>query len=1634
MKNNFKIFSVIFLLLSQINFAQTVNVTVQVLPPYSTYLTDYLNSPSKVVFTLLSYSNASVYLKANITGDNGISISTSDSYRPATPIQLVAYQPKMMTGIDLKNYLDLNSVIVTGINKNDLFKGSGLPEGSYTICIQVLDFSTGQPLSTPKPSGCSNPFDIHQIAPPQLVSPPCDEPVVAGNIQNVIFSWLPSAGAPAGSQYKLKIVELNPITRNPNEAMNSATTPAFFETTTNSFSYVYGPAQPPLKKDKKYAWRVTLLPTDTRFNAGGAALNVQNKGNSEVCSFVYKNNVVAQSTATPGTYNINLITPIQGAKINNGYGLEFFWSQSKKWVVKYEVQFTDHETQNKKITNWTALPENLFSLKNAFYASKEVAYTTTKLTLPQSFTAKNGKIAWRVMAYDNAHKAIDSSRIETYEVVDAPLTDRIKLIAPIKGEKINNGYGLEFSWTASKKPVANYQLQFTDRETQDKKITNWNTLTDAIFTKKNAFYASKDIGNKLKIDLPPTFTTGNGKIVWRIVAFNQGKKAIDSSAIDIYEVVTAPSTDRIKLVSPIAGKKITSGYGLKYEWEASKKKTITGYRVQFTDRYSQNKEITDWNNLNEKLFNGKNASFASNDTKELFINLPNSFTTGVGKMAWRVVALHNKTIVDSSKIEIYELIEDTSELAKIKGFAINGYYVQVNQISNKDQDKFSGSGEMLLWVGGKKIIFNFKDLKIRPVSYNAKLKKNIWGVIDGTLDIDAKKGLINNRFDLSTEKDCDGAFQLTLNSMKLYGKLEGAMDDKTNLYKVSKDVGTTDAKIIGKWMTNWFIPKNGKYSNDMYEFVSYESTIKMSFANKFDGFVNLNSDKDVSNLANGGIDVTFGGTPGDMKLSIKGLEGQTDLSGTVRVSGAQPSAESDAYLTNLSIPFKNKKNLNFYYTFEKPLKWRVNDDGSVYANVSETYVHLSDNGQLESKFENYNNGLNFDKFGVLINLPKKIGATTGSTLNMSFDKVYNKGNGYTSMSKQDTESKSNVDLAGFTSKLAKSSFKIDKNKLVFLKIEGEMYVPFINDWAGLTMDIDSKKIQEIQLDIDYTKKYYLSKDNSGSSAYMTVFSGRLENNAVVISSNLSVKNGQNKGFETIKMNMCDMYIDPSGAVSFNTNFSDNTESVCEGTKEWAKYYGFTFTVDKMKIKRNTSKTDVQFLFSGDVTLGPNIASGRKEMGFTYHGTSAQPGLGYNMINTNGVNFNPNSNLLGMNSKGPNDTNEDYIINNSLVENSIEIADDGKAISGNYEDGSQKFGGGFKMTQNATWGNCFELGGSYETKEPSTKELSAKMILGKTLPSAGNYTYWFFEFAQKGFVSIPIIPGILEAHGFGGKAYYQMEVEYDNMGKISNMKPNNAYSLGIAAEADVRTSYDQGATLHGHVQIVTQFQGWSIDGISYFIKGDAISTSSDSPGLIQARLNGQLNWVDKYIDGKGQIWGGVKDIVCINEGAANEDAIFFHFGADDFYMNVGTPENPITAEVMCGSGFNVGIWLGFDKKQLGFGFAQHYDSGWKGLDLGIASAEGRLISNFAAGVNVQYSPFQATGTASFDGRAYGKGCVDFKFYEGCIGGSCGVSANLSVSMPNPVVFQGSVACDVHRWIPDFTLNAKWSSNGGFSIWL
>ena len=83
---------------------------------------------------------------------------------------------------------------------------------------------------------------------------------------------------------------------------------------------------------------------------------------------------------------------------------------------------------------------------------------TLTIEMPANLNAQNGKNAWRVVGLDENKNVIDTSPIETYEIVELAITDRIQLVSPIQGAKIPNGYGLKLVWQSSKKQELTMRL------------------------------------------------------------------------------------------------------------------------------------------------------------------------------------------------------------------------------------------------------------------------------------------------------------------------------------------------------------------------------------------------------------------------------------------------------------------------------------------------------------------------------------------------------------------------------------------------------------------------------------------------------------------------------------------------------------------------------------------------------------------------------------------------------------------------------------------------------------------------------------------------------------------------------------------------------------------------------------------------------------------------------------------------------------------------------------------------------------------------------------------------------------------------------------------------------------------------
>lgn len=127
-----------------------VQVNVNLLPPYSLYLSDYVSgSRDRLVVTLLNrdvqYQSMPVRLRLTVKG-NGFSIQTR-SYAAVSQLTLDPNVPLRLTTSDLEPYFDTRNLSAQGLGGDSFLKGGRLPEGMIEFGVEVLEYATGKVLS-----------------------------------------------------------------------------------------------------------------------------------------------------------------------------------------------------------------------------------------------------------------------------------------------------------------------------------------------------------------------------------------------------------------------------------------------------------------------------------------------------------------------------------------------------------------------------------------------------------------------------------------------------------------------------------------------------------------------------------------------------------------------------------------------------------------------------------------------------------------------------------------------------------------------------------------------------------------------------------------------------------------------------------------------------------------------------------------------------------------------------------------------------------------------------------------------------------------------------------------------------------------------------------------------------------------------------------------------------------------------------------------------------------------------------------------------------------------------------------------------------------------------------------------------
>ncbi len=270
-----------------------IRVTTTVLPPYSPYLSDYLEFRDKLIVVLNNTSGSpkNVKLGARLTSDGGFIAETDPDFQPGIPYVVQPSVPYDLLangdGFEFFNAQNIN-ISYEDLTIDDLLADGILPEGRYTLCITAYDYDTGVPLSMPTAgNGCTS-FVIDYKNAPRLITPVCGDStkVSKWTPQNIPFMWTRVVAGIGISDvvYDLYIVPLMEGTEPQDEVMSAVSGNNINAITINNLTqtnYTLGIADIVLEEGN-YAWVVKARDVLGNYP-------IENNGLSQICTFKYKN-------------------------------------------------------------------------------------------------------------------------------------------------------------------------------------------------------------------------------------------------------------------------------------------------------------------------------------------------------------------------------------------------------------------------------------------------------------------------------------------------------------------------------------------------------------------------------------------------------------------------------------------------------------------------------------------------------------------------------------------------------------------------------------------------------------------------------------------------------------------------------------------------------------------------------------------------------------------------------------------------------------------------------------------------------------------------------------------------------------------------------------------------------------------------------------------------------------------------------------------------------------------------------------------------------------------------------------------------------------------------------------------------
>lgn len=387
-----------------------------------------------LILTNTSLQSRQIMIGATITGDNGINGTVDPRLkRPQRPIMLPGGRTATLSGDDLlsifANY-DVFDIKLRGIDLRSLIQNQLFPEGTYRVCVQVYDFSTGVPLSAPG-SGCTGGLTVRTPDPPIIIQPREHETLLASEWQNLTFRWTPAQLRSTLPRYNCRIVEV-PNGVNPYDAMDNDNLVRWEERDLFKTSFIYDVSFPTLPQGR-YAVQVTAYDPE-------GEIAIKNQGKSDIVQFTI-------SEELPGPPR--LIAPTDRAEIpqQTPQAYRFSWRapDGVQAPPRYRFQLVDIPSASSA--------RALIDAPGALIYSTDNIRSTVLIFKELDPVLKVGNMyAWRVQAYDPEEQLVFQnegySEVYTFTVKER-LLPAPEIVTPEEEAIItaNRPFSLEFDWS-----------------------------------------------------------------------------------------------------------------------------------------------------------------------------------------------------------------------------------------------------------------------------------------------------------------------------------------------------------------------------------------------------------------------------------------------------------------------------------------------------------------------------------------------------------------------------------------------------------------------------------------------------------------------------------------------------------------------------------------------------------------------------------------------------------------------------------------------------------------------------------------------------------------------------------------------------------------------------------------------------------------------------------------------------------------------------------------------------------------------------------------------------------------------------------------------------------------------------------